>query len=184
MNALDIVFAALCALLAVLGLFQGFVRQAASWTGLILGHIAGVKYNAPFQKFLSLEFPRGDIIAYLLALFTVYVAVRLVGLLIERWVRGTKLSGSDRFFGALAGLAKGIVLSILLLFVLVVVLPRDSALIARSKAAPRLMVAAHWMERIFPERIREAFREKAGGAGAEKGVEKEAVPQRKNRPRK
>ncbi len=185
MNALDFGIAFLCAVLALLGLFHGFVRQAASWTGLILGHIAGVKYNAPIQKALSFEFPRGDILAYLVALLAIYVAARLIGLLIEHWVRGTKLSGSDRFFGFVAGLLKGVVLSVLLLFVLVVALPRDASLLSRSKLAPYLVVPAKWMEKIFPERIRKTFRENLSAIEpAAEGKAKEEASQPKNRPRK
>jgi membrane protein required for colicin V production len=162
MNPLDIGIVALCAVLALLGMFQGFVRQAASWAGLILGLLAGWKYGAAAQKLLRLEFTGGAVAAYLLVLLGVYVAVRLIGLLVERWVRGTKLSGTDRFLGTLAGLAKGAFLSALLVFFLVLLLPRDAPLLAGSKLAPRLLVAARWMEGAFPDRIRESFREKTG----------------------
>jgi len=164
MNPLDIGIVALCAVLALLGLLKGFVRQAASWAGLILGLVVGWKYGAAAQKLLRLEFTGGAVAAYLLALLGVYVAVRLIGLLVERWVRGTKLSGTDRFLGLLAGAAKGAFLSVLLVFFLALLLPRDVSLLKGSKLSPRLMVAARWMEGAFPERIRESFREKMRAA--------------------
>jgi membrane protein required for colicin V production len=190
MNPLDIGIAVLCAVLALLGLLQGFVRQAASWVGLILGLVAGWKYGAAAQKLLRLDFPGGAVAAYLLALLGVYVAVRLIGLLAERWVRGTKLSGADRFLGMVAGLAKGALLSVLLVFFLALLLPRDASLLTGSKISPRLMVAARWMEGAFPERIRESFREKMRGegppAGEKGGGEGKSAPasQPKKRSRK
>jgi membrane protein required for colicin V production len=160
MNALDIGILALCAVLALFGLLQGFIRQATSWAGLILGLVAGWWYGAEAQALLQFDFKGGAIAAYLLVLLVVYVGVRLIGLLAERWVRGTKLSGADRFRGMLAGLAKGALLSVLLVFFLFLLLPRDASLLKGSTLSPRLMVAARWMEGVFPERIREPFREK------------------------
>ncbi len=160
MNPLDIGIVALCAVLALLGLLRGVVRQAASLAGLILGHIVGVNYYAVVQKAMRLDFTGGHVVAYLLALLAVYIAVRLIGLLVERWVRKTKLSGTDRFIGFLAGATKGALLSVLLVFLLIILLPRDASLLQGSKLAPRLMVAARWMEGVFPEKIRSSFREK------------------------
>lgn len=178
MNPLDICIVALCAVLALFGLLRGFVRQAASLAGLILGHILAVRYNAWFLKILRFDFPHAGIAAYLIALLAVYIAVRLLGLLIERWVRDSKLSGMDRFLGGLAGALKGALFSVLLVFVLVVLLPRDASLLKSSKLAPHARIAAGWLEKTFPEKIREAYREKVHGAerdGKEEG-KKEPAP--------
>jgi membrane protein required for colicin V production len=162
MNLLDIGIVALCAVLALLGILRGIVRQAASLGGLILGHVVGVKYYAAVQKALGLEIAGGHVVAYLVALLAVYIAVRLVGLLVERWVRKTKLSGMDRFLGFLGGAFKGALLSVLLVFVLVILLPRNAPLLAGSKLAPRLTLAANRAKGVFPERFRESFGEKLG----------------------
>lgn len=190
MNPLDIAIVALCAAFGLLGLLRGFVRQAASLAGLVLGHIVGVKYNAAVQKVLRFDFSHGDIAAYLITLLAVYIAVRLIGLLVERWVRETKLSGTDRFLGLIAGSAKGILLSILLVFVLVIFLPRDASLFRGSKLFPRAMAAAGLLTRAFPERIGDAFREKlrvpepAAPKAGEGDREQPPPPQRKKRSRK
>jgi membrane protein required for colicin V production len=192
MNPLDIGILALCAVLALFGLLKGIVRQLTSWAGLILGLVVGWKYGAALQKLLRLDFTGGAVAAYLLALLAVYIAVRLIGLLIERWVRGSKLSGTDRFLGLLAGAAKGVFLSILLVVFLAILLPPHAPLLAGSKLSPRLMDAARWMENAFPERIRESFREKMRTVtprpAGEKGerIDGEAAPgsQPKKRSRK
>jgi membrane protein required for colicin V production len=185
-NFLDIVIAVLCLGLAVYGIFQGMVRQLFSWGGLIAGHIAGVKFGGIAQERLRLDFSHGDIVAYLLIFLAVYLAVRLVGLLVERWVRGSELSGTDRLAGMLAGLGKGVLLSVLLVFVLVILLPRDTSLLRESKLAPNAMVAARWMQKVFPERIRDSFREKIGELSTPPGgkTEEPAPLQPKNRSRK
>jgi len=185
-NLLDIVIAVLCLGLAAYGIFQGIVRQLISVGGLLLGHVAGVKFYAIAQERLRLDFSHGDIVAYLLTFLAVYLAVRLGGLLVERWVRGSALSGTDRFAGMLAGFGKGVLLSVLLVFVLVILLPRNASLLRESKLAPKAMVAARWMQKVFPERIRDAFREKIGDFAAPPGgkMEEPAPLQPKNRSRK
>jgi membrane protein required for colicin V production len=185
-NLLDIAIIALCLGFALYGIVQGVVRQLFSWGGLILGHIAGVKYYDTAQQRLHLDFPHGEIVAYLLTFLATYLACRLVGLLIERWVRGSELSGTDRAAGMLAGFVKGALLSILLVFVLVILLPRDTGLLRQSTLAPRAMVAATWVAKIFPEKIRDAFREKTGEPPPPPGKKDAlpAAPQPKNLPRK
>lgn len=179
MNNLDFGLIGLCVVLAVFGLLRGFVRQAISVAGLILGHILAVRYNAEAQGLLQFDFPHAGMAAYGLVLLAVYIAVRLLGLLIERWIRGTKLSGLDRLLGALAGGAKGVLFSILLVFVLVVLLPRDAAILKKSRLAPHALVAAVWLEKTFPEKIRDSFREKFRAVGL---PETPSTP--KSRPRK
>ncbi len=160
MNLLDIAIAGLCAGFMLSGLLKGLVRQAAGWTGLILGHLAGVKFHGIVQRTLQLDFPKAETVAYLITFVAVYVAVRLVGGMLERRVRGSKLSGADRLSGAAAGLLKGVLLSILLVFVMVVFLPKDARFLHTSKLVPKVIVAARWMAPAFPDKVREAFNEK------------------------
>lgn len=160
MNLLDIVIAVFCIGFTGSGLLKGLVRQAAGWTGLILGHIAGVNFYGIVQRTLDLEFPKAEAAAYLITFVTVYFAVRVVGSMAERRVRGSKLSGVDRLTGGAAGLLKGLLLSILTVFLLVVFLPRDAQLLKTSKLSPRVIVAARWMAPAFPEKVRQAFDEK------------------------
>ncbi len=162
MNFLDVVIVVLCIGFAVFGIFQGVVRQLFSWGGLLLGHIAGVEFYATAQVQLRLDFPHGDVVGYLLTFLGVYLIVRLAGLIVERWVRSSELSGTDRAAGMLAGFVKGALLSVLLVFVLVIILPRGTALVRESKLAPRAMAAARWVQKVFPEKIRRSYREKIG----------------------
>ena len=186
MNFLDLVILVLCLGFAVYGIFQGVVRQLFSWAGLLLGHIAGVKFYATARSQLHLEFSYGDVVGYLLIFLGVYLFVRLAGLVVERWVRRSELSGTDRAAGMLAGFGKGVLLSVLLVFVLVIVLPRGTALVRESRLAPRAMVAARWLQRVFPEKIRRAYREKIGEIPSlPAGKDAPAAPlQPKNRSRK
>ena len=163
MNFLDIAIVVLCLGFAVAGIIHGVVRQLFSWTGILLGHIIGVKYCETVQEKFLLDFPNSEIVSYLVVFIVVYLAIHLVGLFIEQGGRGSRLSGGDRAVGMLAGFVKGVLFSILLVFVLVILLPAQSSRLRESTLAPRAIVAATWMAKIFPAKINDSFRAKAGG---------------------
>ena len=162
MNLLDILLAVLIAWFAVSGIVRGLVRQLFSLGGMVAGHLAGIRYYAFAQGALGLSFQYAEAIGYAVVFLAVYLLVRLIGGLIEGQVRKSKLSGSDRLAGMAAGFVKGALLSILIVFLLVIVLPRDARLLRESKAAPTAVAAGKRLAALFPERLAVSFREKIG----------------------
>jgi uncharacterized membrane protein required for colicin V production len=168
-NLLDIAIVVLCLVFAVAGIIHGVVRQLFSWTGILLGHIIGVKYCGTVQENFLRDFPHSEILSYLLIFIVIYLSIYLVGLLIEQGGRGSRLSGADRAVGMLAGFVKGVLFSILLVFVLVIVLPAHSRHLRESTLAPRAIVAATWVAKIFPAKMHDSFQEKAGDYSTQSG---------------
>jgi len=164
MNPLDLVLAAMLAGFAVSGIVRGLVRQVFTLGGLLAGHLIGIRYASPAQAKLGFEFRYSEVASYAILFLAVYLAVRLAGGWIEGRVRKSKLSGTDRFGGMLAGLVKGALFSILLVFLLVIFLPADARLLRESKAAPVAVAAGKRLAAAFPERFAEAFREKLRAA--------------------
>ena len=160
MNLLDLILAILIAGFAVSGIARGLVRQLFSLGGLVAGHLSGIRYYAFAQGKLGLSFQYAEVAGYAVVFLAAYIAVRLIGGLIEDRVRKSKLSGSDRLAGMAAGLVKGALLSILIVFLLVILLPRDARLLRESKAAPAAVAAGKRLTAAFPERFAESFREK------------------------
>jgi uncharacterized membrane protein required for colicin V production len=160
MNLLDIVLAVLIAWFAVSGISLGLVSQLFSLGALIAGHLAGIRYYGFAHEKLGLAFQYSEVIGYAVVFLAVYLAVRLVGGMIEDRVRKSKLSGSDRLAGMVTGLVKGALLSILLVFLLVILLPKDARLLRESKAVPMAISAGKRLAGAFPDRIAESFREK------------------------
>lgn len=173
MNTLDIVIGALCLGSAILGAVLGPLRQIFKLGGLVLGLILAKKYFGWAQDVMRLRFVHGDAVAYVLVLVAVYAAARLVGYAVEHSLRGEKLSGSERLTGGLAGLVHGAAVSVLVVFVLVAVSPRDASLFRESKSAPAAIAVARWVQSVFPKEIRDPFREKAPAAEGEREREKE-----------
>ena len=161
MNPVDVALAAICLWFAIAGILHGLVRQLFALGGIVAGHLLGIRYYPLAQKHLELSFPYSEVAGYAVIFLCVLVAVRLIGGLVEGKVRGSKLSGVDRLAGMAAGFLKGAILSVLLVFLLVVLLPRDSRVLRGSKAAPTAIAAGRWLAGAFPEKIAEPFREKA-----------------------
>jgi membrane protein required for colicin V production len=168
MNLLDVILAILIAWFAISGIARGLVRQLFSLGGLVAGHLAGIRYYGFVQEKLGLSFQYAEVAGYAIVFLAVYLAVRLIGGLIEDRVRKSKLSGSDRLAGMAVGLVKGALLSILIVFLLVILLPRDARLLRESKAAPTAIAAGKRLAAAFPERFAESFREKVRSIHPEK----------------
>jgi len=161
MNLVDVAVAILFLGFAVSGLLHGLVRQIFSIGGIAAGHLLGIRYYPFAQKMLKLSFPYSEAVGYLAIFLATWLAIRLIGVLVEGKVRGSKLSGTDRAAGMVAGLAKAALVSVLLVFLLVVLLPKDSRVLRESKAAPHAITAGRWMSGVFPAKIADPFREKA-----------------------
>lgn len=168
MNLLDLVLAVLIAWFAVSGIVLGLVRQLFSLGGLVAGHLLGIRYFAFAQEKLGLSFQYAEVVGYAVVFLAAYLGIRLIGGLIENRVRESKLSGTDRLAGMAAGLVKGALFSILIVFLLVILLPRDARLMRESKAAPTAIAAGKRLAAAFPDRFAESFREKVRSIHPEK----------------
>jgi membrane protein required for colicin V production len=161
MNPVDIGIGVLCLWFAVAGIVYGLVRQLFSVGAIVAGHLLGIRFYPAAQKHLNLSFAYSEAAGYAVIFLAVLIVVRLIGGLVEGRVRGSKLSGVDRLAGMVVGLMKGAILSVIAVFLLVVVLPKDARVLRESKAAPTAIAAGRWLAGVFPQKIAEPFREKA-----------------------
>ncbi len=164
MNLIDIVVAGLCVLFGVLGVVRGMVRQLFSLGGLIAGHLAGIRFYSDAVSALKLSFRYSEVVAYAVVFLAVYLVCLILGSFLEGRIRAAKLSFVDRFGGLVVGFMKGALLSVLLVFLLVIVLPKDSGVLRDSKAAPVAVSAGRWLAEVFPDRFADAFLEKIRAA--------------------
>jgi membrane protein required for colicin V production len=164
MNLIDIVVVGLCVLFGVLGVAKGMVRQLFSIGGLVLGHLAGIRFYGPAVSWLKLSFKYSEAAGYAIVFLAVFLLCLLLGMFIEGRIRASKLSVVDRIGGLALGLAKGALLSVLLVFLLVIFLPGDASVLRGSKAVPHAVSAGRWLAEAFPDRIADMFREKVRAA--------------------
>lgn len=154
MNALDWVVVAVIGASILLGLLRGFMREMISLAGWIAGIWLAFRFAVPIGAALPLaqDWPlaRTAAVALLIVVGCVFLAA-LVGWLVRELIRAAKLSAADRTLGGFFGLARG-----LLIVGLAIFLVRDTALYheplwRQSLVLPRIEAALAFALRQLPE---------------------------------
>jgi membrane protein required for colicin V production len=120
---IDIVFLVIIAIFAFRCALKGIVSELMSMAALILGLLAAIFF---FRK--TAELIRGrfipdvkilpEIISFALVFFIIFAAIKIIETILKEIIEGIKLGGPDRFFGFFLGLAEGLVIVCLLLFII------------------------------------------------------------------
>lgn len=128
MNWADWAIIAIVALSALISLVRGFVREALSLAVWLAALIVAVNFHrALATQFTNLiDTPSLQIIAAWITLFVAtLIAGMLITYLIGQLVKATGLSGTDRLIGMLFGVARGLILVLVILVLLPKAVPVD-----------------------------------------------------------
>lgn len=154
MNPLDWTLLAVLGASILLGLIRGFMREMISLAGWIAGIWLAFRFAAAISASLPIaeEWPlaRTAVVAVLIVVGCVFAAA-LAGWFIRELIKAAKLSAADRTLGGLFGLARG-----LLIIGLAVFLVRDTALYREplwreSMVLPPIEAALAFALRQFPD---------------------------------
>lgn len=120
MNWIDLVFIALIVISGLISLYRGFVREVFSLATWIIAVWAGIQYSSTVAVYL----PEGitDVTLRLgLAFAGIFILVLILGgiagVLANRVVRGSGLTGTDRSLGVVFGVLRGALIVAVLVFV-------------------------------------------------------------------
>ncbi len=139
MNALDLVILSILAFFAVFSFFRGFVREAFSLGGVVLGVVGANTFYSSLGKVLSKSI-NTDEIAYTLAYVMIFLAVTIImvilGRILSKFVKLVLLKWLDRLLGLAFGLSKGLIVAAILVMVISMVLPQKSTFVSNSRLTP------------------------------------------------
>jgi len=143
MNILDIIFSAIVALLFLRGIVRGLVVEAASILGAVAGFFLARSHHARVSPLLApfVPAPWDTLAAYLGIFLATLIATSLLAAGIRKLLTITFAAWIDSFFGGVVGLAKGLVVC-LIIFVALARFTPDAAFMASSLSAPYLKRAA------------------------------------------
>ncbi|HEY3307891.1 MAG TPA: CvpA family protein [Desulfuromonadaceae bacterium] len=114
MNPFDVIIIAVLIIFAVKGLTRGFINEASSLAGLILGGWLAYRYypvvSVPIQKTLHLPAHISAFLAFMLLLILTGIIAHIVGNLITTAVRVVMLGSINRLGGLLIGATEGALL--------------------------------------------------------------------------
>jgi membrane protein required for colicin V production len=165
MSLLDIILILILGVCFVLGFWNGLVKQLASILGIVAGVVAAARLAPPLAPRLTgklIADPHtARIAAYVLLFVVAALAVWLLGLLVRAIIKQAELGMTDRIWGALFGLVKGVVFSWALLLA-IVPMSEESYLhqqLQQGYIAPRLLVALNVVADAFPRELRDRLGE-------------------------
>lgn len=161
MNALDWAIVAVVLLSTLLGLWRGFVREALSLAGWIVGIWLALRFAQPLGAGLPFELPWRELRTALAAV--VIVLATIIGFALLAWVvgrllRAVRLGAVDRVFGGIFGLAR----ALLVLAVFIVVGRRTelahAGLWTESSLIPQVEAAVRFAAPHLPVQIADLLR--------------------------
>ena len=156
MNWADYTIVGILALSVLIGLWRGFVSEvlalgvwiAAVWVAWMFGdQVAGL-----FEHSVSLPSAR-MLLGYGICFIGVLILGALLRFVMHKLVQGTGLSGSDRMLGMAFGLARGVLLVVLVVMLLgFTPFPRDPWW-QQSQLLPSFRSAAQWLSTRLPDNL-------------------------------
>ena len=123
MAALDIFFIALLGLLILRGFLKGFTGELFSIASTALGLIAAVFLFRSVAVFIRQYFLQvnllPEILAFLAVFLVVFIACKLLEHVVKDIINRLNLNSLDRVLGIFLGLAKGIAVIIIIVFIFI-----------------------------------------------------------------
>lgn len=134
MNWIDLVIVILLGLSVIAGFTNGFVKEVASLTALILGIWGAIKFStftaAKLYDWFDMSGQYVGIIAFLVTFIVIVVIIHFIGIIADKFIDAISLGFLNRILGMVFGLLK----SVLILSVFFVIL---NALDARRPFLPK-----------------------------------------------
>jgi len=152
-NWTDYIIIGILGLSVMVGLWRGLVSEvlalviwiAAFWVAWWLGPAVAAR----FEHVIELPSAR-IIVAYALCFVAVLIVGALLRFVISRLIEGTGLSGTDRLLGMLFGVARGVLLVTLLVFLLGFTAFTRDPWWQQSVLLPHFQQAAAWIGQRVP----------------------------------
>lgn len=156
MTLFDWAVIAVIAISTLMAAAQGFLLEAISLVGLVVGlWLAFWNYHllaVPLARHISSEHV-ADALAFLLIAAGVMIVANLIGRLSSRAARTIGLGGLDHLLGAIFGAVRGYVLVLAAIIAIVAFMPQK-AWLSHSRLAPYFLSAAQHSSVGAPEALR------------------------------
>jgi membrane protein required for colicin V production len=122
-SVLDAIFVLLIVVFVLRCYVKGFVSELLSMSAIILGLLAALFFYKNGADYLRAKFwpdlkTIPEIVAFVALFLIVFIINKLLDVTLKGIIQGIKLSGADKFLGVVLGLAEGIAVISLVLFLL------------------------------------------------------------------
>ncbi|MGH8494163.1 MAG: CvpA family protein [Moraxellaceae bacterium] len=129
MHPADVIILGIIAISMLLGVFRGLVREAFSLTGWVAAYMVARLFHAPLEQMLSdvISTPSLRLVVAWGGLFIATLLLAFIaGYMVMSLMDAAGLRGIDRFFGAIFGCLRGLILVLALLLIAAPFVSRDT----------------------------------------------------------
>jgi membrane protein required for colicin V production len=157
----DVVVVIVICVLTLFGLWNGMIRQLFSLAGVIAGYLIAMRFFQPASKYLtSFHSGMAKAISFVAIFVTCIIIAHLLGWMIGKIFKLPGLELLNRIGGAVLGFAKGSLIVVLVVMVLLVFLPPDSSLFKNSSTMKYILPVAGALKSVTPKNIKAKYNEK------------------------
>ena len=154
-NWADWVVVGLVVLSTIASLWRGFAREALSLAGWVAAFVIANFYAPQLSSLLlgQIDNPTARYVAAFVMLFVATLLVTgLVNMLVKQFIRATGLGTLDRLLGTVFGLARGLLVVLVLVYVArQLVPPEEQTWLYESQLMPHLDMLARWAQDVFSQ---------------------------------
>jgi len=123
LSVIDIVFILIILLFVLRCFLKGFISELLSMAAIVLGLLASLFFYKNGAEFLRARYWPDmkvipEIIAFVALFLIVFIIIKFLEMMLKEIIRGIKLGDADRFIGIIFGIAEGIVVVSLILFII------------------------------------------------------------------
>jgi membrane protein required for colicin V production len=145
MPFIDIIFIMLIVLFVIRCYLKGFISEVFPMAGFVLGLLVALFFYKNGGAFVRAKFMNGvavipEIIAFVFLFFFIFLFIKLLEKLLSDVIYRVELDNADRFLGVIFGLAEGIAVISLVLFLLRVQPLFDASSILSESFFARLLL--------------------------------------------
>jgi len=160
MNPIDIAIVIIGCYCLLRGVFRGIIKEVASIIGVFAGFYAGYTYYPLLQPLLQKWIANAtylNLIGFIAIFCAVFIIVSLIGVLIRYLLNIAFLGWIDRFFGAVFGAFKAVLIAGVILIALTAFLPKGAPVIRQSKLAPHITIVTETLAQLIPPDMKTIF---------------------------
>lgn len=162
-NWLDIILLAILIITFILGIAKGLIRQIIGIAAVVIGLVLAV-YNYPYVSQFYIRLVSHQALSQLLGFFTVFIIVLglgwLIASLLSKLAKGP-LKVLNHTLGGVLGLLKGILISGVIVFALLV-FPVEKRALRESQLSPYCLRITKAIYYLIPESLKQDFRKAYG----------------------
>ena len=159
MNPFDIVVVIILGFCLIRGLFRGLIKELFSIIGVLSGFYAAYTYYmkvaALFSGWIS-NTSYLKIFSFLIIFFGIFFIISMIGVVIKYVLNIIFLGWTDRIFGAVFGVIKGMLIVSVLMIIFTAFLSKDT-LIKKSLLAPQVAIISENMAKILSKDMKNNF---------------------------